>query len=111
MMLGWVLALIGLAYAIYCIVIILYKPRIDDTWSLDPVRWIWDDGHMHAGFRKAIEVTAEALSSAIPRGDGFLWGTATAAHQIEGNCTNNNWSHWELKTRYDPMINDTVPTI
>ncbi len=22
---------------------------------------------------------------------GFLWGTATAAHQIEGNNTNNNW--------------------
>ncbi|HRR61911.1 MAG TPA: family 1 glycosylhydrolase, partial [Spirochaetota bacterium] len=22
---------------------------------------------------------------------GFLWGTATAAHQIEGGTTNNNW--------------------
>lgn len=26
---------------------------------------------------------------------GFLWGTATAAHQVEGNCTNNNWYAWE----------------
>ncbi len=26
---------------------------------------------------------------------GFLWGTATAAHQVEGNNTNNNWSAWE----------------
>ena len=26
---------------------------------------------------------------------GFLWGTATAAHQVEGNNTNNNWSVWE----------------
>jgi beta-glucosidase len=25
----------------------------------------------------------------------FLWGTATAAHQVEGNNTNNNWSQWE----------------
>ena len=25
----------------------------------------------------------------------FLWGTATAAHQVEGNCNNNNWSNWE----------------
>ena len=25
----------------------------------------------------------------------FLWGTATAAHQVEGNCVNNNWSNWE----------------
>ena len=26
---------------------------------------------------------------------GFLWGTATAAHQVEGNNTNNNWYRWE----------------
>lgn len=27
--------------------------------------------------------------------DGFLWGTATAAHQIEGGNTNNDWWAWE----------------
>ena len=26
---------------------------------------------------------------------GFLWGPATAAHQVEGNNTNNNWWKWE----------------
>lgn len=26
---------------------------------------------------------------------GFLWGTATASHQVEGRNTNNNWSAWE----------------
>jgi beta-glucosidase len=26
---------------------------------------------------------------------GFLWGTATAAHQVEGGNTNNTWSRWE----------------
>jgi beta-glucosidase len=26
---------------------------------------------------------------------GFLWGTATAAHQVEGNNTNNSWYEWE----------------
>lgn len=26
---------------------------------------------------------------------GFLWGTATAAHQVEGGNTNNNWAEWE----------------
>jgi beta-glucosidase len=26
---------------------------------------------------------------------GFLWGTATAAHQVEGNNTNNQWYIWE----------------
>jgi len=25
----------------------------------------------------------------------FLWGTATASHQVEGNNTNNNWFAWE----------------
>ena len=26
---------------------------------------------------------------------GFLWGTATSAHQVEGNNTGNDWSAWE----------------
>jgi beta-glucosidase len=30
---------------------------------------------------------------------GFLWGTATAAHQVEGGNTNNNWSLWEEEGR------------
>jgi len=25
----------------------------------------------------------------------FLWGSATAAHQVEGGNTNNNWARWE----------------
>ncbi len=27
--------------------------------------------------------------------DGFLWGTATAAHQVEGGNDNNDWWDWE----------------
>ncbi|MCZ7568135.1 MAG: family 1 glycosylhydrolase [Ardenticatenaceae bacterium] len=27
--------------------------------------------------------------------DGFLWGTATAAHQVEGGNINNDWWAWE----------------
>jgi len=26
---------------------------------------------------------------------GFLWGSATAAHQVEGGNDNNNWAAWE----------------
>jgi beta-glucosidase len=26
---------------------------------------------------------------------GFLWGTATAAHQVEGGNTRNDWARWE----------------
>jgi beta-glucosidase len=35
-------------------------------------------------------VTAEL---AFP--DGFLWGAATAAHQVEGDNTNSDWWEWE----------------
>lgn len=34
----------------------------------------------------------QAIYSFFP---GFLWGSATAAHQVEGNNTNNNWWNWE----------------
>jgi len=27
--------------------------------------------------------------------EGFLWGTATSSHQVEGNNTNNQWWAWE----------------
>ena len=29
--------------------------------------------------------------------NGFLWGAATAAHQVEGSNTNNNWAAWEAE--------------
>ena len=32
-------------------------------------------------------------ASAFP--DGFPWGTATAAHQVEGGNWNNDWLAWE----------------
>jgi beta-glucosidase len=32
---------------------------------------------------------------AISFPDGFLWGTATAAHQVEGGNWNNDWWEWE----------------
>lgn len=31
--------------------------------------------------------------------EGFLWGTATAAHQNEGGNTNNQWYRWEQQGR------------
>src|SRR5918997_121839 len=42
-------------------------------------------------------VTVAVYGSApmIPFPDGFLWGTATAAHQVEGGNWNNDWWMWE----------------
>ncbi len=28
---------------------------------------------------------------------GFMWGTATSAHQVEGQNSNNNWAAWEAE--------------
>lgn len=36
---------------------------------------------------------ADELAHAF--GEGFLWGAATAAHQVEGNNINNDWWRWE----------------
>ena len=36
----------------------------------------------------------------------FAWGTATAAHQVEGNNNNNNWSVWE--TSFDENNNSRI---
>ncbi len=38
--------------------------------------------------------------------DGFLWGTATAAHQVEGGNWNNDWWAWE----HDPASNVVEPS-
>ena len=38
--------------------------------------------------------------------DGFLWGTATAAHQVEGGNWNNDWWVWE----HDPQSRCVEPS-
>ncbi|OGD03159.1 hypothetical protein A3D85_01800 [Candidatus Amesbacteria bacterium RIFCSPHIGHO2_02_FULL_47_9] len=37
------------------------------------------------------------MSKVLQFPKGFLWGAATAAHQIEGNNTNSDWWEWEQK--------------
>jgi beta-glucosidase len=45
------------------------------------------------------------MTRAFP--DGFTWGTATAAHQIEGGNWNNDWWAWE----HNPDSGTTEPSI
>src|ERR1700722_9987899 len=42
---------------------------------------------------EATQMATTAAGRSFP--DGFTWGTATAAHQIEGGNTNNDW--WEFE--------------
>ena len=43
--------------------------------------WDWDE--------------LESELDAVLFSPDFLWGTATAAHQVEGGHTANNWARWE----------------
>ncbi len=43
------------------------------------------------------EPTAGAANFRFP--DGFLWGAATSAHQVEGNNIHNDWWAWEQAGR------------
>ncbi|WP_353938263.1 family 1 glycosylhydrolase [Streptomyces ficellus] len=42
------------------------------------------------------------MNSAVP--DGFLWGAATAAHQVEGGNVNNDF--WEMEHRPDTFFTE-----
>lgn len=52
--------------------------------------WTWDNG------REENRVRIDTDDVRFP--PDFLWGTASAAHQVEGGCTNNNWARWEEGT-------------
>ncbi len=50
----------------------------------------------------------QKLSKIFP--DGFLWGAATAAHQVEGN-NRNQWTRWELANAADLAFNAKDSTV
>ncbi len=47
------------------------------------------------------------MSRAFPR--GFLWGTASAAHQVEGDNRNNDW--WEFEQRPGRIANGDTSAV
>ena len=74
------------------VAIILYVTAITYFHFKYPeLRWNWDD------------ISTDKMSFPL----SFIWGTATAAHQVEGNCV-NNWSEFEKgsKDNGQPNIKD-----
>ncbi len=58
--------------------------------------WLWGLPSSARGFRPARH--RAQMKRALPPGKfpaGFLWGTATAAHQVEGDNRANDWWQWE----------------
>jgi beta-glucosidase len=41
--------------------------------------------------------------------DGFLWGTASAAHQVEGDNRNSDW--WEFEQQPGKIANGDTSAI
>ena len=78
-----------MAFEILLITIILYVIAIAYFhFTFPEMRWEWDN------------IIVEKMSFPI----SFIWGTATAAHQVEGNCT-NNWSEFEKGSKTDGIPN------
>jgi beta-glucosidase len=73
-----VLALVVSIVAIAAAIIVMLRKRHPE------VRWDW--------------TRIDTSTATFPA--GFIWGTATAAHQVEGDCDGNNWSRWEQQ--HDP---------
>ena len=77
----WCLLLGATAWIVACVWLHLRHPE---------PRWDWD----------SLEVDEVSFPPE------FLWGVATAAHQVEGGCHANNWAWWEKQTdeRGQPRI-------
>lgn len=65
-----IVGVVAVVWAVACVVLSTRHP--------EPI-WDWDN--------------IDTSDIAFP--EKFLWGSATAAHQVDGGNTNNNWARWE----------------
>ena len=83
--------------------LLLITPLVSFT---DFIHWNWHTIDTSKVGIEQIDITDFFKNHAQSlRGDHYewLWGTATAAHQVEGNCTNNQWCLFENK-----MLNGAI---
>ena len=70
------LGILSIIIGLYLLVIVYFHFKYPE------MRWNWDD----------------ISTGTMQFPPTFIWGTATAAHQVEGDCT-NNWSAFEKDTK------------
>jgi beta-glucosidase len=100
---------------------ILYKtvPSFIKTWHqtknqehFNAIHWDWNtintdtiNDQPIAGFFKQHALNlANHSENRTPEHNQWLWGTATSAHQVEGDCTNNQWYLFENKVMENKVI-------
>ncbi len=79
------MGILSIVIGLYLLVIVYFHFKYSE------MRWDWDD----------------LSTGTMQFPPTFIWGTATAAHQVEGDCT-NNWSAFEKGSNADgkPNIKD-----
>ena len=83
---------LDVVFLIFTAIIILLLPSIIFHFIFREIRWEWE------------KINLDNIS--FPA--SFMWGTATASHQVEGGCV-NNWSEFEKGTKDsgEPNIKDS----
>ena len=61
-------------------------------YNLNAEYWPWQSTNSKIA---SINPSPQEIASLFSSKKNFLWGVATSAHQVEGDCTNNNWSQHE----------------
>lgn len=67
------------------------------TKGLDLSEWTRKEPFNTISIADFFKLRAQYLQKLSPNQNEWLWGAATSAHQVEGDCTNNNWYLFEGK--------------
>jgi len=76
------------------VAVLLLARKLYLDWNHSRIYWVWDNG-ADGKMMPKVRIPQRVEEFSWPK--GFLWGTATAAHQIEGHHTTNNWAEFEKR--------------
>jgi beta-glucosidase len=66
-----------------------------NSWYKESLYWNWEKINPTLYNNQSVaELFKKHRKKLALAGSEWLWGVGTSAHQVEGNCTNNNWYEW-----------------